>query len=254
MKKLSLILSLALLAAPLFAQQRVNTELPDAVTLADNTASPAAPAAGAFLMCYDTVGANWDRCGISTDWTVSSAIGTSGPGTILEAKDYDGAAFPQMSSPAEGDAVPGAASLYGVSYMMPVSETGATSPDPCFFGSSKLYLPIDIVTATTTEITPSLPGASTHYYVCSVSLFVAAANNVALVEDDSDGCGSTSAGVMGGNAAGEGWVFGLTTGTAFNVGSGMGAIARTTTANRVLCLITSTTAQVSGSITVVAAP
>lgn len=37
----------------------VNTELPDAVALADNTANPTAPAVGAFIMGFD--GATWDR-------------------------------------------------------------------------------------------------------------------------------------------------------------------------------------------------
>lgn len=53
------------------------------------------------------------------------------------------------------------------------------SLDPCD-GVAKTYLPIDIVTATTTEITAALAGASTHYYVCSVNLVTAGANNVAL--------------------------------------------------------------------------
>lgn len=42
----------------------------------------------------------------------------------LEAKDFDGAALPNVVS-AEGDAVRGAASLYGVQYMMLVNEDGS---------------------------------------------------------------------------------------------------------------------------------
>ena len=52
--------------------------------------------------------------------------------------------------------------------------------DPCS-SAAKTFLPINISTATTTEITPSLAGASTNYYVCSLVLVSAAANNVALI-------------------------------------------------------------------------
>jgi hypothetical protein len=124
--------------------------------------------------------------------------------------------------------------------------------DPCS-GVAKQYLPIDIVTATTTEITPSLAGASNHYYVCSVNLGpTAGAQNVALVDDDSDNCGSVTSGVAGGTTAGEGWNAGANGGIA--LGNGLGSIARTNGTNRVLCLVTSAAVQVSGVITVVAAP
>ncbi len=124
--------------------------------------------------------------------------------------------------------------------------------DPCS-RIAKTYIPIDIVTAATTEITPSLAGASNHYYVCSINLGpTGGAQNVALVDDDSDGCGSVTSGVAGGTTAGEGWNAAANGGIAF--GNGGSSIARTNGTNRVLCLVTSAAQQVSGVITVVAAP
>lgn len=57
----------------------VDTELPAAAALADNTANPTAPAVGAFLMCWD--GATWDRC-----------PGTSAGGQYIQGPAADGAA------------------------------------------------------------------------------------------------------------------------------------------------------------------
>lgn len=127
------------------------------------------------------------------------------------------------------------------------------SADPCGGSTAKQTYPIDIVTITTTEITPSLSGASTYYYICSLVLITAAANNVALVDDNSDGCGSPTAGVMGGFAsAAEGLNFAANSG--LTLGNGTGTVGKAVTANSVLCIITSAAVQLSGSITVVPAP
>lgn len=124
--------------------------------------------------------------------------------------------------------------------------------DPCS-GVAKTAIPVDIVTATTTELTAALAGASTNYYVCSINLVTAAANNVALVDDDTDNCASVTSGVAGGfGSAAEGW--NLAANGGLTIGSGLGTIAKTNGTNRVLCLITSAATQLSGSITVVAAP
>lgn len=61
------------------------------------------------------------------DWDAvhDGAVSTDGPQTMLEAKEFDGAAFP--NDVAEGDAVRPAASLYGVEYVKLVSEDGSQS-------------------------------------------------------------------------------------------------------------------------------
>ncbi len=123
--------------------------------------------------------------------------------------------------------------------------------DPCS-GVAKTYIPIDITTATTTELTPSLAGASTYYHVCAFHVVTTAANNVALVDDDTDGCGSVTASLAGGLTAGEGWNLAANGGMTF--GNGTGTVMRAQTANSVLCLVTSAATQLSGQIVVAAAP
>lgn len=123
--------------------------------------------------------------------------------------------------------------------------------DPCS-GVAKTFLPVNISTATTTEITPSLAGASNNYYICSINLVTAAANNVALVDDDTDNCASVTSGLAGGTTAASGWNF-AANGGEINQG-GNATVAKTNGTNRVVCLVTSAATQLSGTIAVVAAP
>ena len=58
--------------------------------------------------------------------TQGDAVITRGIQAIFEAKDFDASAFPNPVD--EGDAVRGAASLYGVQYSMIVGEDGSSSP------------------------------------------------------------------------------------------------------------------------------
>lgn len=121
--------------------------------------------------------------------------------------------------------------------------------DPC--NGTKTHISINISTATTTELTPSLSGTNTYWYVCSIDLITAAANNVALVDDDTDGCLSVTAGLAGGTTAAAGWNFKANGGIV--KGNGTAWVFKSPTANSVLCLITSAATQLSGSIQVVAA-
>lgn len=123
--------------------------------------------------------------------------------------------------------------------------------DPCS-GIAKTHIAINISTATTTELTGALSGASTYYYVCSLDIVTAGANNVALVDDDTDGCGSPTAGLAGGTTAASGWNLAANGGIV--KGNGTGTVYKAVTANSVLCLVTSAATQLSGSIQVVAAP
>lgn len=122
--------------------------------------------------------------------------------------------------------------------------------DPCS-GVAKVSVPIDIVTATTTELING-SGASNKAYICSINLVTASANNVALVEDDTDNCGSPSAGMAGGVTAGEGWNFAANGG--LTLGSGLGTVAQTSVVNRFVCLITSAGTQLSGTVVYALAP
>lgn len=134
------------------------------------------------------------------------------------------------------------------------TNTGAlrvSDIDPCS-AIAKTHIVINISTATTTELTPSLAGASTNYYVCSIDIVTAAANNVALVDDNTDGCGSVTAGLAGGITAATGWNLAANGGIV--KGNGSATVFKSVTSNSVLCLMTSAATQLSGSIQVVAAP
>lgn len=132
-----------------------------------------------------------------------------------------------------------------------VTDGTTTWAEPCSFGT-KQFLPVNISTNTTTEITPSLSGASNYYYVCAINLVTAAANNVALVDDNTDGCGSVTAGLAGGTTAASGW--NLAANTGLTLGNGAASVMRSVTQNAVLCLVTSAATQLSGHLVVVPAP
>ena len=102
----------------------VDSELGTAAALADNTANPTLGGVAAFLMCFD--GSTWDRCVTSSDWTTGTAAATTAPGTLVTYADFDGAALPTVTGvDTEGEAVPPAASIKGVQYVMIVNEDGS---------------------------------------------------------------------------------------------------------------------------------
>jgi hypothetical protein len=122
--------------------------------------------------------------------------------------------------------------------------------DPC--SGAKTVAVVDIVTAATTELINGA-GASNNVYICGVFLGpTAGAQNLTLVEDDSDNCASPTAGLFGGVTAGEGWNMAANGGT--NIGNGGFTVGKTTAANRYVCLISSAAQQVSGTIVYVLAP
>lgn len=121
--------------------------------------------------------------------------------------------------------------------------------DPCS-GAVKTYFPVNIATATTTQIAAAV--ASQYYYICALELFSAGTQNIVIVEDDTSACASPTAGVNGGTTAATG--YNLTAQTGIAQGNGNGSIMRTAAQNRYICFITSAAVQVSGHIVVVAAP
>ncbi len=124
--------------------------------------------------------------------------------------------------------------------------------DPCS-GVAKQFFAWDITTGATTEITPSLSGSGNYWYICAINAVTTAANNVNLVDDNTDGCGSVTASlVSSGLTAGDGWGFGANGGIA--QGSGSGTIMRSVTTNSVLCMVTSAATEFHGQIVAVAAP
>ena len=185
------------------------------------------------------VDASGNALTLAEDAVIGDPAPSGGPQVTCRYVVLDSAALP-VQADVEGD-----------------STTCVTGPDgvlvtrfrdPC--SGVKTFVPIDIVTATTVELANAV--ASEFFYICSIDLHTNAANNVVIAEDDTDGCGSITAGVTGGVTAAEGYNFGANGGR--TVGNGLGSIAKTTTAARYLCILTSAATQLSGSIGFVSAP
>lgn len=121
--------------------------------------------------------------------------------------------------------------------------------DPCA-GTVKTPKPFSISSATTTVMVAA--SASNKLYICSFDIVVGAANNVALVEDATGSCASPDAGMAGGVTAATGWNFAANGGLV--KGNGNGTVYQTASTNVNVCLMTSGTAQTSGSLTYVLAP
>jgi hypothetical protein len=123
--------------------------------------------------------------------------------------------------------------------------------DPCS-AEAKTYYVVDVADGTNTEIANAVAGE--FVYVCSVNLVAAGATTVLISEDDTDGCGSPSAGLHGGSTGTttEGWSFAANGGIA--LGNGQGTVMKTATANRYFCIDQSASVQLSGTIAYVSAP
>jgi hypothetical protein len=190
----------------------------------------------------------------------AAAIGTVNPTTAANWGVYveDGAESAggnlSMAGSVRRDVAASSASTTGDNATLNTDSLGllyTRKLDPCS-GVAKTHIPINISTATTTELTAALAGASNHYYICALDLIAAGADNVALVDDDTDGCASVTSGLAGGTTAASGWNLAANGGLV--KGNGDSTVFKTGGTNRVVCLVTSAAVQLSGSIQVVAAP
>ena len=123
--------------------------------------------------------------------------------------------------------------------------------DPCERVTPS-YAPILMTTATTLQVVAA--SASNKTYICSLFLKASAVNNVALVEGTGGSCVTGIAGVIGGTTTANGFVFGTAGDGVLLQSGGKTAIAQTAGTNVGLCLITSTTGPLIGSIRYVQAP
>lgn len=122
--------------------------------------------------------------------------------------------------------------------------------DPCF---ATLKTKFNVSLTSTSTIVAFAASASNHWYICSWFLEGAGgANNVAIVEDATGSCASPDAGVIGGTTTGTGII--LASGDIKGQGTGIATVAQTTSTNVNLCLIPSTTNQLTGVFEAVAAP
>ncbi len=197
-----------------------NTELDAPAALADNVANPTITRIAAYMMCFD--GTNWDRCL---------------PG--LSDTDDNSVAFSQVTS-----------IVISENYVSNGTAWVRRQPDPCD-GAAKIAVPINISTITTTQLVAA--SASNSVYICSINIGPTnAAQNIALIEDDTAACASPTAGMAGGTTAASGW--NLPANGSVTIGSGVATIAKTAATNRYVCLISSAATQTSGVLTYALAP
>jgi hypothetical protein len=83
-----------------------------------------------------------------------------------------------------------------------------------------------------------------HIYICHLALVTGAAQNVALVEGTGSTCGTNTVGMAGGNTAAAGW--NLAINQAVVEGDGISWVLATATAADNVCLLSSSTGQISG--------
>lgn len=134
---------------------------------------------------------------------------------------------------------------------LPLPSGAATSAlqgtDPCVSGA-KTSIPISITTATTTNILVGTAAVKT--YVCHLLLTSAAADNVAVIQGTTGGtCGSGTLGLVGGVTAANGLNFAANGGV--NFGNGGAQVLQTTVNNNDICLITSASTPLAGTMTYV---
>jgi len=203
------------------------------VSAASGTFASGSVAAGAFAAGSVVDGASITQ-GAKADTAASSGTGTFSVVALLKG-----------ILNALQAVIPGNAIGTGSANLFTIGAVANANGDPCS-SLATTYVPISVVTATTVQI--AAPVSAKKIYVCGLSLFAGAADNVAVIEGTGGTCGGgTVAGVLGGTTTGAGFIFSASTGTNL-VNTG----ARTATVAQGLCLITSTTGPLTGGLTYVA--
>lgn len=103
--------------------------------------------------------------------------------------------------------------------------------------------------ASTTSLKLVSKVAAKKVYICAIDLVSATAQNVALIEGTltTTNCDTSTAGLAGGTTAATGW--NLAANGGLTKGNGQGVVYKSATANLDVCLLSSSTGQISGAIT-----
>jgi hypothetical protein len=190
------------------------------------------------LMGNGVTGTGSQRVTIASDNTAFSVnAAQSGVWTVQPGNTANTTAWKvDASATAIQGAAPGASVASGntISVQNP-------SLDPCQTQAHAIK-PINIVTAANTTIVTGTAAKKT--YVCYLFLYASAAENVAIIEGSGTNCATSPLGLAGGNTAATGFLLVANQGLPFGTGANA-VMASTVNANDV-CLITSSTAQLSG--------
>ncbi len=119
----------------------------------------------------------------------------------------------------------------------------AVGANPCITGTIS-YLPVS--QATSTQIA-ALGGSSKKNYICAIDLVGADAENISVVEGTGSVCATTTAAIMGGTTAANGWNFAANGGISKGNGGAPIAAGSLTSLNNV-CILQSGSGRVAGSV------
>jgi hypothetical protein len=128
-----------------------------------------------------------------------------------------------------------------------MSQIGGTAvlADPCQ-ANTKVYTLINVTTGT-----QLITGTSAKkQYICALQLVTATAQNIAIVEGTGTVCATSTLGLLGGPSAATGW--NLVANGGLTYGNGSSALAATTVNANNVCILTSSSGQISGNIVSVA--
>ena len=123
-----------------------------------------------------------------------------------------------------------------------IGNVGQASGDPCTVVAHQ-FTPINITALGSTQVIAGTAAKKT--YICFITREAQTVDDVALIEGTGTNCGTGTAGMEGGTTAASG--FALPNGNLVQ-GTGANAVFATATVADNICLITSSTAQLSGNI------
>ena len=228
-----------------------------AVTVATDVPEDAAETAGGtgpFVMSVrrDTAASSAGTTGDNASFNTDSIGRLWVSGAVVEDAAETAADSLVSVGTVRRDAPASSAGTTGDNATMNTSALGAVyvaTVDPCSY-KAKSYYVVNLAATGTVEVANAV--ANEFWYICSVNLVAQGANAFLIASDDTDGCGSLTAGLNGGTAAATGWGFAANGGIA--LGNGNATVMKSATANHYLCIAPSTTAQISGTIAYVSAP
>jgi len=155
-----------------------------------------------------------------------------------------------MAGSVRRDVAASSAGTTGDNATLNTSALGAlwvATVDPCSSGT-RLFVALNQTTGT--QLFTGT--ASNRTYVCHMNLVTATAQNVALVSGTGTVCATSLGPMMGGTTAATGWNFAANGGIV--VGGGDASVAKSDTDADNICLLTSSSGQISGVIAYVVAP
>ena len=128
-----------------------------------------------------------------------------------------------------------------------LSPAGGGNPDWCV-SQPKVFVSISQTTGT--QLLTGTAGLRT--YVCSIHLVTATTQNIALVSGTGTVCATSLGSMAGGTTAATGWNLAANGGLV--LGNGGATVAKSDTDADNVCLLQSSTGQISGTVSYVAAP